>query len=119
MAGERLKEHANPRAANGVVRGAAELYCSICNTKPCYLLSTASLAVMQEQLNCDRNLIGAIRYVKALNQLRACLERHAEVTRDEYGLDQHLRVSDEALEYLQGTGTDVDELKRSLAEEED
>lgn len=118
MSGERLHRHANPRTAPSVVRAANELYCSICNSEPCFLLSTAALAVLQEQLNCDRNLVGAVRYVQSLDRLKSCLERHISITRDEYALDEHFRVSDEVLEFLKEQQVDVDHLKTNLIKEE-
>lgn len=107
----------NPRALASVVSGASEAYCSICNSNPCYLLSTAAIAVMQEQLNVENNLIGAIRYRQALMHLEECVKRHIDTLTDEYSLDEHFRVSPEVLEALKADGIDIKRLEKDLATE--
>jgi len=117
--GKRLKKRGEPShgSADAVVMAASELYCSICQTTPCFLLSTAAVAVMQEQLNADRNMIGAVRYVQSIEKLQACLTRHLEVTRDLYSLDQSLHVTDRVLEELREQGVNTDHLKTNLNRE--
>lgn len=109
----------NPRAMVNVIRGAGEIHCSICNTTPCYLLSTAAIAVLQEQLNMEENLVGAVRYKKALDRLQACVTRHIEILSDEYNLDEHFRVTPEVLDALEVNGKNVEKLEAELAEEEE
>jgi len=59
-----------------------------------------------------------VRYVQSLDRLKSCLERHISITRDEYALDEHFRVSDEVLEFLKEQQVDVDHLKTNLIKEE-
>ena len=102
--------YVRPKVANVVLN----LHCSICDETPCFLLSTASMAVLQEQLLRppeDNDLIAAVRYVQSLERLQSCLTRHMEVAREAWQLDQHFRVSEEALAALnrpQGDHTELD-----------
>jgi len=117
--GQRLKKRGEPGCgrADAVIMAASEMYCSICQTTPCYLLSTAAAVVMQEQLNADRNMIGAVRYIQGVERLQQCLTRHLEVTRDQYSLDQSLHVTDRVLEELREQGVNTDHLKTNLNRE--
>jgi hypothetical protein len=91
--------HSDPSASKRLVLAAVDLYCSICDATPCYLLRTAAVTVAQEQLTeaDGQNLIGALRYEESLEKLHHCLIRHHEVTRKAWQLDNHFRVSEEAL----------------------
>jgi len=95
-----------------VVNAAKDLYCSICDARPCYMLSTAAMSAVQEQLtenDCydTTNLISAVRYADSLERLHGCLVKHMEVTREAWHLDEHFRVSEEAIRELERQGHDV------------
>lgn len=108
----------NPRALENVVNNAAQIYCSICNSNPCYLMSTVAMAVLQEQLNVENNLIGALRYRQALEHLQSCVIRHMEVLKDEFSLDEHFRVTPMALEALEEDGVNIAKLTEGIAKEQ-
>jgi len=95
--------HSAPDDRKDVVLAAMNLYCSICDARPCYMLVTAAVTVVQEQLTEDdgQNLIGALRYEQSLEKLHHCLVRHHEVTRKAWQLDNHFRVSEEAKHELE------------------
>jgi len=85
-----------------VVHAAKDLYCSICDARPCYLLATTAMAVTQEQLteSGGDNLEGAVRYVQSLEKVQSCLTRHLEVAHEAWQLDKHFRVTERALRAL-------------------
>jgi hypothetical protein len=95
--------HNAPSDRKDVILAATSLYCSICDARPCYMLTTAAVTVIQEQLTeaDGHNLIGALRYEQSLEKLHQCLIRHHEVTRKAWQLDNHFRVSEEALAELE------------------
>src|SRR5947207_8977263 len=49
MREDRSYGHDNPSSRTNVILAAANLYCSICDARPCYLLATAAATVVQEQ----------------------------------------------------------------------
>jgi len=107
-----LQGHSSPRTRKRVIEAVEDLYCSICDAYPCYLLSTAAMAVMHEQLTENdgertRNLMSAVQYAQSLERLQGCLTRHIEVTRQAWQLDEHFRVSEEAISELEKQGHDV------------
>lgn len=109
---DRLEGHSDPRSRQGLIRAADFMYCSICDAHPCYLLSTAAMSVMHEQLtenNTERptNLMSAVQYAQSLERLQGCLTRHIEVTRKAWQLDEHFRVSEEAISELERQGHDT------------
>jgi len=109
---DRLNGHSDPATRRDFVRAADYLYCSICDAFPCYLLTTAAMSVMHEQLtenNTERstNLISAVQYAQSLEKLQSCLNRHIEVTREAWQLDEHFRVSENAINELEKQGFDV------------
>jgi len=70
------------------------------------------MSVMHEQLtenNTERstNLISAVQYAQSLEKLQSCLNRHIEVTREAWQLDEHFRVSENAINELEKQGFDV------------
>jgi len=112
MRNDRSYGHTDPSARVNVVDAAKDLYCSICDSRPCYILSTAAMSVVQEQLTEDdcynpTNLISAVRYADSLERLHGCLARHMEVTREAWRLDEHFRVSEEAIRELEKQGHNV------------
>jgi len=92
------------------------MYCSICDSRPCYLLLTAAATVVQEQLTEDegRNLIGAVRYAQNLERLHHCLIRHIEITNEAWQLNEHFRVSEGVLNELEKQGMDAKKLLANL-----
>ena len=102
----------DPSSRKDVVLAASDLYCSICDARPCYMLATASLAVFQEQLteNEGDNLIGAVRYVQNLERLQHCLTRHHEVAVETWQLNNHFQISENAKRELERQGIDVAQL---------
>jgi Na+/phosphate symporter len=83
------------------------------------MLSTAAMAVLQEQLT-ERdgdNLIGAVRYVQNLEKLHHCLSRHHEISKEAWQLDHHSRISEQALRELERQGKDVKQLRANLQKE--
>lgn len=78
--------------------------------------------MLHEQLtenNCYNtiNLIGAVRYAQSLDRLHMCIARHIEVTREAWQMDNHFRVSEEALRELERQGMDIKRLKENLLKE--
>lgn len=116
MREDRPYGHESPQARKEVILAATNLYCSICDAAPCYLLATAAISVVQEQLteNDGRNLIGAVRYVQSLEKLHHCLTRHHEVSKEAWQMDNHFRVSEEALRSIEKQGMDVRGIQVSL-----
>jgi hypothetical protein len=110
MREDREYGHSDPGGSKDLVLAATDLYCSMCDARPCFLLSTAALAVMQEQLteSISENLVGATRYVENLQRLQGCLTRHLENANDAFSLNTYFRVSKEAMSSLReheaGTG---------------
>jgi len=110
--------HSNPSSRKEIILAAANLYCTICDARPCYLLSTAATTVIQEQLtesNGD-NLVGAVRYEQSLERLHSCLSRHLEVTCEAWQLDQYFRVSEEALAEIERQRREAGQLQNLQAE---
>jgi len=98
-----------------VTHAAADLYCSICDARPCYLLSTAAIAVAQEQLTeSGTNLEGAVRYVQSLERVQSCLTRHLEVAHEAWQLDKHFRVTERALRAIGSEGMNGKEVQGIL-----
>jgi hypothetical protein len=88
---DQMQGHSSPNARKGVVLAATDMYCSICDAEPCYLLTTAAMSVVHEQLtenNCydTTNLISAVQYAQSLERLHGCITRHIEVTREAWQL---------------------------------
>jgi len=76
---------------------------------------------MQEQLTLPpeaKDLVGVLRYTQALERLQQCLNRHLEVTTEAWGLDEHFRVSDEALESLNRPNGDHIDLNSAMPRKE-
>src|SRR5437762_375943 len=117
MREDREYGHSNPSSRKHVIVAAADLYCTICDSRPCYLLTTAATTVLQEQLTEENgaNLIGAVRYEQqSLERLHHCLTRHLEIVRQAWQLDAHFRVSEEALRELERQGMDGKQLRANL-----
>lgn len=115
MREDRCYGHTNPKSRENVVIAAADLYCSICDARPCYLLTSAAMSVINEQLtenDCYNsiNLKSAMLYMQSLERLHGCIARHTEVTREAWQMDNHLRVSEEALRELERQGVDTQRL---------
>jgi len=109
---DRITGHSAPADRRDIIRAADNLYCSICDAYPCYLLTTAAMSVMHEQLTENdtektTNLISAVQYVQSLERLQGCLTRHIEVTREAWQLDEYFRVSEKAISELKGQGHNV------------
>jgi hypothetical protein len=109
MREDREYGHSAPRGRKEVIQAATNLYCSMCDATPCYLLSTAAVTVVQEQLteSDGANLIGALRYVENLKRLQSCLNRHLEVVHEAWQLDNHFRLTESALRALEEDGVDI------------
>jgi hypothetical protein len=103
MREDREYGHSDPGDGKDIILAATNLYCSMCDTAPCYLLATAATAVIQEQLTESegRNLVGATRYVENLERLQSCLTRHLETASEAWQLNTYFRVSKEALRNLE------------------
>jgi hypothetical protein len=116
MREDREYGHSNPASRKTVIIAAADLYCTICDSRPCYSLATAATTVLQEQLteNGGANLIGAVRYEQSLEKLHHCLTRHHEIVREAWQMDKHFRVSEEALRELERQGKDGKQLRANL-----
>lgn len=119
MRQDRSYGHSDPTPRINIVNAAKDLYCSICDSRPCYMLSTAAMSVVHEQLtendcNDTTNLISAVRYADSLEKLHGCLSRHMEVTREAWRLDEHFRVSEDAIRELERQGHDVKRLQAIL-----
>ena len=116
MREDRSYGHSDPSARKDYILAATNLYCSICDARPCYMLSTAAMTVLQEQLTegDGENLIGAVRYVQSLEKLHHCLSRHQEMSKEAWHLDNHFRVSEQAICELERQGKDVKQLRANL-----
>jgi hypothetical protein len=119
MREDRTYGHTDPLTRINVVNAASDLYCSICDSRPCYILLTAAISVVQEQLtehDCSdtTNLTNAVRYADSLERLHGCLARHMEVTREAWRLDEHFQVSEGAIRELERQGHDVKRLQAIL-----
>lgn len=87
-----LREYGhNPPSHTHIVNVAANLYCSICDSRPCHMLTTTSMAVLHEQLTVTfgDNPGAAARYLQNLECLSEYLERHKQVTRREWQVDKN------------------------------
>jgi hypothetical protein len=98
--------HSDPASRMKVVHAAEDLHCSICDARPCYLLTSAAVSVVYEQLTENdcydaSNLISAVRYAQSLEKLHSCIARHIEVTREAWQLDNHFIVSEDALREIE------------------
>jgi hypothetical protein len=95
--------HSDLSSRKRVILAAANMYCSICDAEPCYLLATAAITVVQEQLteSDGDNLIGAVRYEQSLERLHQCLRRHHETATEAWQLEKHFRVSEDALREIE------------------
>jgi hypothetical protein len=109
MREDREYGHSAPHGRKEVIQAATDLYCSMCDASPCYMLSTAAVSVVQEQLteSDGANLIGALRYVGNLERLQSCLNRHMEMAREAWKLDNHFRLTENALRALEEDGAEV------------
>lgn len=122
MREDRSYGHSDPRSRRDIVLAATNFYCSICDATPCYLLTSVATSVVHEQLtenDCSNttNLIGAVRYAQSLDRLHMCIARHIEVTREVWQMDNHFRISEEALRELERQGMDIKQLKENLLKE--
>lgn len=61
-----------------VIDAAADQFCASCGGQPCYLLTSAALAVFYETLTYNEDHISADRYEQALAGIHDCLMRHYE-----------------------------------------
>jgi hypothetical protein len=61
-----------------VIDAAANQFCSACGGQPCYLLTSAALAVFYETLTYNEDHISTDRYEQALAGIHDCLMRHYE-----------------------------------------
>jgi hypothetical protein len=112
MREDRLNGHSDPASRREIIRAADYLYCSICDAFPCYLLTTAAMSVLHEQLTENdteklTNLTSAVQYAQSLERLQSCLTRHIEVTREAWQLNQHFQVTEEATGKSETQGNDV------------
>jgi len=116
MREDRSYGHDSPRGRVKLVHAAADLYCSMCDASPCYLLATAATTVTQEQLteSDGNNLEGAVRYVQSLKRLQSCLTRHLEVAHEAWQLDKRFRVTERALRALSENGMNDKEVQGIL-----
>jgi len=108
MREDREYGHSDPGDGKDIISAATHLYCSMCDTSPCYLLTTAAMAVMQEQLTEERNLIGVTRYAEHLERLQSCLTRHTETVREVWHLDTCFKNSKEAWSNLEKQETGIE-----------
>lgn len=119
MREDRSYGHSCPSSRVEVIHAAANLYCSICDSRPCYLFTTAATTVVQEQLTESEgeNLVGAVRYVQGLERLQHCLNRHLEIAQEAWQLDKPFRVTERALRSLSENGADVKKQQENLQTE--
>lgn len=69
-----------------IVDAAEQLYCNICRTTPCFLLSTAAMAVLQQSIVTNDGLVAGLRYEELLERLHTCIIRHHEAAMENFGL---------------------------------
>lgn len=124
ISNDRNYGHSDPTSRQKIVLAATNLYCSICDAWPCYLLSSAAMSVVHEQLtenDCENttNLISAVQYAQSLERLHGCLARHIEVTRQAWQLDEHFRVSEEALAEVERQRSETGQLQHLQSENKD
>jgi hypothetical protein len=62
-----------------VIDVAAEKFCCACGGRPCYLLTSAALAVFYETFSYNEDHISTDRYEQALAGVHDCLMRHVEL----------------------------------------
>jgi hypothetical protein len=103
---DRAYGHNDISSRADIVHAAANMPCSICGARPCYLLTSAATSVVHEQLTENdsenmTNLISAVRYADSLEKLHACVARHIEVTREAWQLNNYFRVSEDALREIE------------------
>jgi len=117
MREDRPYGHESPNGRVKVITHAAiDLYCTICDSRPCYLIASAAVAVTQEQLTegDGANLEGAVRYVQSLERVQSCLTRHLEVAHEAWQLDKRFRVTERALRALGEDGMNEKEVQGIL-----
>jgi hypothetical protein len=124
LSDDREYGHSDPNARKGVVLAATHMYCSICDAEPCYMLTTAAMSVVHEQLtenDCDgtTNLISAVQYAQSLERLHGCIARHIEVTREAWQLNEHFRVSDEATREVERQRNETEQLQNLQPDNKD
>jgi len=122
MREDRIYGHSDPSSRKDVVLAAANLYCSICDSTPCYLLTSAATSVVHEQLtenDCSNttNLISAVHYTQSPDRLHMCIAKHIDVTREAWHMDNHSRISEDALREIERQGWDPKQLKENLLKE--
>lgn len=106
----------HPREA--IVTASAGMFCTVCGGQPCYLLATTAIAVMQDQLTLNEDLVSAVRYMQNLQRIQRCLDRHIAdhiyTVQDQWGLDNHFRFPEDKLNELRKKGVDIEELQTTL-----
>jgi hypothetical protein len=104
-----------------IVEAAADMYCTVCGGRPCYLLATAALAVMQDTLRVNEDLVSTVRSLQAYMKVQRCLEKHLKsylyITNDIWGLDSNLEFTEGKLKELMKNGEDVRQLQAVLLKE--
>jgi hypothetical protein len=65
-----------------VIDAASNHFCSACGGQPCYLLTSAALAVFYEVFTHNEDHISIDRYEQALAGIHDCLIRHYELVED-------------------------------------
>jgi hypothetical protein len=113
--------HESNTGKSDTIIAAEKLYCTICDSRPCFLLQTAALAVFSEQLTTPpehKDLIAAVRYAQELEKLHHCLARHMEIAKEAWRLDEHFHVSEDALRELHLQGIDSVRLNTAIPRRE-
>jgi len=109
----------NERSA--IVETAANMFCTVCGGRPCYLLATAAMTVMQDTLREKEDLVSTARYMQNLLRVQRCLEKHLKeylfIMQDTWGLDKHLSFTEEKINHLTTHGINVEELQAALQRE--
>jgi hypothetical protein len=82
------------------------------------------MSVIHEQLTENNgedtiNLISAVQYAQSLEKLDNCVARHSEVTREAWRLNEHFKVSDEAMREVERQRRDAGQLQNLQAENKD
>jgi hypothetical protein len=99
MREDRLHGCSDPASRRATIKAATTLYCPICKSRPCELLTAAALNAMHERYT--RNVtdkltdpISAMLYAQSLERLHDSFISHVEAFRKAWQLDDHSQTSE-------------------------
>lgn len=99
-----------------VIDAAAEHFCAACGGRPCYLLTSAALAVFYEVFSHNEDHISTDRYEQALAGIHDCLIRHYELI-EMRRADNHHPKKSEGPNILESFGVNMREMQTTLQKE--